>query len=639
MRTVGSIDSRLTTLPRASKVAGGSVASRIRAFQDISDLEHRSPSFKRTPQVLTQAAESGTWAARGRRSDPSFASPAGRVSRDGAEGVRGDGRPPVGNVSYPLHPSMKELSVQEPESHVKLYRELTPRPQPSFGTTRNDFTDLRGRLRSVINEENEEQEVTPEAGDTVAHNVDTGAVACTSTRSEVFEELSNLIDEAIEQQTNTQEVQHATLGSPTRIQRSNTVESAKRTKSQDPDLRRTESVAHRRADSSESRKTSSNSDLASYDTARTVVCPAKQDVTTDQNSEASPERNKFRVTMPPPRRLPGQRSPVKERAAMFEKLVRTAPDPKTFHQPPIELALPRILEQRRQHQRSPVSLGDGDFMTAPHSGPGSRPATVTPFLSERAESSSWPFNRLLANKTPVASTQQSDFNIKGDVGPDKHKQSITRIRGKVQSLLAAANRESGTSTVAVRGRRGTIKSLDALSARNLPPFQRLIQEQAKLSKDVDREAGYKEVVQALVSDGDETRRPSTNVTTTPSTDTKSGSGDQLRMQPQRVSTTEKEAMPSTGSASPLHSHEPFRSQTPVQKDASAPSTPFRGRAKTQSQYDVEQRFTLSRSRSRSRGIRVSVEVRASPERPSDEAVVIVRAKVESMQEGEEEESD
>ena len=73
------------------------------------------------------------------------------------------------------------------------------------------------------------------------------------------------------------------------------------------------------------------------------------------------------------------------------------------------------------------------------------------------------------------------------------------------------------------------------------------------------------------------------------------------------------------------------SRSPVKNENAGPSTPGRGRSKTRKDM-VDQRFTLSRSRSHSRGVRVSVEIKASPERPNEEAVVIVRATVDSVEE-------
>ena len=60
---------------------------------------------------MTRAPEWGVTVGIGRREDSSFASPAGRASRDGNEGIRGDGRPPVGSFTHTMHPSMEEKEV------------------------------------------------------------------------------------------------------------------------------------------------------------------------------------------------------------------------------------------------------------------------------------------------------------------------------------------------------------------------------------------------------------------------------------------------------------------------------------------------------------------------------------------------
>jgi hypothetical protein len=54
---------------------------------------------------MTQAWETGTTSCRGRRADHSFGSPTRRSPRNGKEGLRGDGRPPVGTLPRIVHPS------------------------------------------------------------------------------------------------------------------------------------------------------------------------------------------------------------------------------------------------------------------------------------------------------------------------------------------------------------------------------------------------------------------------------------------------------------------------------------------------------------------------------------------------------
>lgn len=63
---------------------------------------------------MTQAWEAGTTSSRGRRVDRSFGSPARRASRDGKEGLRGDGRPPVGTLPRIVHPSVEKEVILRP---------------------------------------------------------------------------------------------------------------------------------------------------------------------------------------------------------------------------------------------------------------------------------------------------------------------------------------------------------------------------------------------------------------------------------------------------------------------------------------------------------------------------------------------
>jgi hypothetical protein len=63
---------------------------------------------------MTQAWEAGTTSGRGRRADHNFGSPTGCASRDGKEGLRGDGRPPVGTLPQIVHPSVEKEVILRP---------------------------------------------------------------------------------------------------------------------------------------------------------------------------------------------------------------------------------------------------------------------------------------------------------------------------------------------------------------------------------------------------------------------------------------------------------------------------------------------------------------------------------------------
>ena len=67
---------------------------------------------------MTQAWEAGTTSGRGRRVGHSFGSPTGRALRDGKEGLRGDGRPPVGTLPRIVRPSV-EVPLRPPQLSLR----------------------------------------------------------------------------------------------------------------------------------------------------------------------------------------------------------------------------------------------------------------------------------------------------------------------------------------------------------------------------------------------------------------------------------------------------------------------------------------------------------------------------------------
>lgn len=92
----------LTPLCRASQ---GTVAARIQAFQDVPISQHYHSPIAIRPHLLGNTFEADTVVGHGRRSDSSFASPAGTTSRDGTDGIKRDGRPPVGSFDLKLQHS------------------------------------------------------------------------------------------------------------------------------------------------------------------------------------------------------------------------------------------------------------------------------------------------------------------------------------------------------------------------------------------------------------------------------------------------------------------------------------------------------------------------------------------------------
>jgi len=87
---------------------------------------------------MTQAWEAGTTSGRGRRVDHSFGPPTGCASRDGKEGLRGDGRPSVGILPRVVHPSVEKEVILRPP----IFKDVDTLAKPLIEDTKADKLEL-----------------------------------------------------------------------------------------------------------------------------------------------------------------------------------------------------------------------------------------------------------------------------------------------------------------------------------------------------------------------------------------------------------------------------------------------------------------------------------------------------------------
>jgi hypothetical protein len=130
---------------------------KVQTLQSTTDIDHSSaPS--RLPHIITQAWEAGTTSGRGRRVGHSFGSPTGRASRDGKEGLRGDGRPPVGTLPRIVRPSVERSpfvhhNYRSEGQRLASMREVKASPHlqggEKLGRTRIDMTQSQTWIVSI----------------------------------------------------------------------------------------------------------------------------------------------------------------------------------------------------------------------------------------------------------------------------------------------------------------------------------------------------------------------------------------------------------------------------------------------------------------------------------------------------------
>ncbi|KKY14611.1 hypothetical protein UCRPC4_g06680 [Phaeomoniella chlamydospora] len=201
-----------TCAKTSAGISSGTVASRVRGFQDAPEQEKNAQQFPKPRHVMTRLsdiAEHGTRVGHGRRLESRFAAPAGRASRTGNEGTGLDNLPPIGHwghgpcmlegawaegegaLATPYRPSTN-LNSREPPSDIRnvSLRQKTPRRYRSMEVMasrneRNEAQEISYRLKSL--RENCIQRLDHQASKK-GHD------------STMLDELESMIDNALEQQ-------------------------------------------------------------------------------------------------------------------------------------------------------------------------------------------------------------------------------------------------------------------------------------------------------------------------------------------------------------------------------------------------------------------------------------------------------
>ena len=650
---------QLLSFRRPTLRATDSVAARIQRLQNAAELEP-SATPSRLPRVMTRAQVSGTTVGRGRRIDNSFGSPAGHASRDGNEGLRGDGRPPVGDFRPTIHSSIEkevvlrptQLSVQRPATSfdmddgsnsastetapinalqpLRKHRSLQNLRQPKSAD--NEIFQARTRLRSV------KQPTSPRSASLERRNVWFDAPGHRNKPSQdskanhkILNELDTLLVGALEGvntttgQANGEHADNTALTSS--AGQSSTPQSLSRPHSRPRDsstarqIRPQSTSCHRKYNTEDSvvPESSADTDLADCFKLPSDSRSAEQ----ASNEEQGPLSVATSLRSCP--------SPVKARVAVFEKMKFHIPGehvhdrhnwedsittsgvmsirqklekkdsrPPPANIPPIELALPRLISHpRRDSQRSSrsVHLGSCQYETAEQSAAMS-PPIVEP-TKDRKISIPWPFkwNLFPHDKGTPAPPQPSAVEAKAETGHEEH--------------VVDSSVEHSTNHIHISPAKSALRSMSIPSLKSEDPTGQVVVGSSSLQ---DKP---KPLMEDRIRKNSETRQLEEY---------------QKDTDPEKSQTPKKRTDPISAQLTT-----PSKPGTPRLKSStttSSPRTPFRGRARSdrRENYPVEQRYSLSRSRSRG-GIKIQLEVRSpdrSPERANDDTIVIIRANVEPM---------
>ncbi len=668
---------------RGTSPQRGTVADRIRAFQDVQMLESRAPTFNLAPRVLTQAKESGIYEAQGRRESLSFASPAGRASRDGNEGFRGDGRPPVSSVFY-----KKPRPVKEVVEHENPVRTVPSRPVTSMGESSNapsvprrppesgQAQTLHRRYRSMETMEDPAQEIAvarsrlKSVAEKSANRISQGD------RANTLAELNTMLDDAIEEsgpQVLSEEGTGNITPMPVLLSRSNTSHTVRRqSNTRGTDTRRSiDSVRPRSSEESlrvvypaepqmqsPRKPTLPAADKASQATSSLAVAGRS-----NRHPEGRPPEPDHESVVRPSQ--PGREvSPVKRRAAMFESLNTTPLDHDQPHEhahqhkqhqadhdnrhgakkshritfgetieerpgtPLIPLVLPTMVSR---HQKSDET-GSTPRSTNPAEQEHLPEAEKEPTGDESAQpdkqrktSLVWPFKWGIFNKSPAVPSQEPEQPSTEEAKPEPHPQARPSIvRSRVHELMQAASEQEDAQ------KRRNYSERERLSRRQTRAPTLLVTESELQENKVDLDhlkPAQMPPLQVPAQEEVEGLKPSIKPEDVP-----------LPRTPLQRAMSEKQVL-----VPPAVAEEPDEQSRSPSK--SAPRTPVRGRPRKSvhrgsigETHAIEQQFKLSPGPSRSvsrsgrGGVKVEVEVRDSPEREArerGERIVIIRADVEA----------
>ncbi|KIW20445.1 hypothetical protein PV08_01020 [Exophiala spinifera] len=660
----------------------GTVADRIRAFQDVQILEPRAPTLNLPPRILTHAKDSGIYEAQRRGESLSFASPTGRPSRIGIEHLRGDGRPPLGSISYKQSRSPKRMRGYEDKVKVVPARPVTSLDEAFNASTvprasedqihqlhrrfrsmetaddpRQEIAVARLRLRSVVEDKSANETPPPERPCTLA-------------------ELNNMLDHAIEgagpQTFSDDDDMEILAQKPATIDRPTTDNTMDhRSQSRVRDNRR--SIESRRPRSSSEKSLEVNYQNDPILSPLEPFIPEKEKRLSSLNSSLAvagrsqkPIHSQTKLT--PAEQLqshPGNElSPVKRKTAIFESLnkrpdgygeahkahniCQAAHDVRDQHQGPkkmhrikfgetieerpgtplIPLALPAMVheQQKSEGAASPLERNDtenGHGRETDEETPGDE---NMPQDKQRKTSMVWPFKWGLFNKTTPATLQapeqtSSDETKREPAPPSHDKPGI--VRSRVHELLQAASERD-----------------DAQKHRSYAERERFSRRQTRAPTMLIKESVLREDKAALDQLEPEQIPPlqiPTDEETKGLKPQESPEDIPLPKTPLHRAMSEKQVLAPRS----VVEAEDVPKASPVK---SPPQTPIRGRprksihrASVGAQHGVEQHFKLSPGPSRSAstngrgGVKVEVEVRDSPGREArerGEKIVIIRADVE-----------
>ncbi len=483
---------------------------------------------------MPRPIESGTTVGRGRREDVSFASPAGRVSRDVDEGISGNGQPPVGSIARIFHPSVEEkevllhppprpatsLGTTSPRKANSTYpatgglRQLSkPKSVENMGkSANNELAGLRARLRPLQKSPanpppSEKQDIRSKAQGHKAKQ-----------SQEILEELDDLLVNALERQAT-----GFFQDDSTKPEGSRSATGDART-SQAPVLRPTQPVIDSVADTAgvstlQSRLHSIHTGRDHHKTASTISMDKQS--TTDESAmpRSSPDSDRVEYAEMPTEKTPSEQpvqqndflplpksttraaSPIKARAAAFEKMqhdknivtslphdhrshhsqhrgpkattsavssirekleTRHHPPQETHrgvHTPPIALALPQLIRRSQRGSASSRSASGG-YDTAPESSNISClptpplaaqlepvPPTQTYAYQERKVSMPWPFKMSLFRQDKAAPATARTFHEEARADPERDEHVADTSFEHIKRHMNASPSKSASSRI------------------------------------------------------------------------------------------------------------------------------------------------------------------------------------------------
>lgn len=572
--------------------------------------------------MMTQVLESGTFTGIGRRSDLNFASPARRASRDGSEGIRGDHRPPVGTPTPRLY-----ATVQREEMYAPL-RTTSHRVSSISSDPAKKKIDLAEENEGAVMAK--EKLFSPEM-DSSLKNQDSfhdskGMEKAPGTHGEVFEELGDLLDEALEEQQTLKRTETRSQSLPQESVDSSNANAALSA----PKQNLCRGIHGRNngplVSENDSITSQYGSDAGRYQGENAIsnlqgrACSNRR----TPDSEALDHRNPLELEKFQPQSLEHGTSPVKKRAEMFERLggsTTTFRDEQNQSTAPTHFRL--NIPQPASRTFLPP-LGNDQQATVMQSKIASKKDTPKPILTHGNEPITLPLRLDLSSRPEDASSQKTDAALNNMSLSTQRNLTIGKVQEAIQNLSATTGHDSSTGFVRVSERKDPIRDTKELTGRNIPPLQAPVSEQVQLMADGGKD-DERITEQSTPGPLDIVGRRSQKDSSVSQATTIASRGSQiLSDQPMLQGLDPMSFQKQTGrrGIGPAQSSGRPGRENPWQEDATVRSAPFRGRT---DRRDIEQRFTLSRSRSRSGGVKVSIEVRPSPERPEEEAIVTVRA--------------